>query len=194
MFFWVILASVVVALLRGGHLKGLTDLPFRHEWLVVAAFALRLGLHLAGTAGVSLSDPVVWVVQAASYGLLLAAVVINRRVGGVPTVGLGVLTNALAILFNGGRMPVSPDAAAAVGREAAFERLLAGGSYLHQAMADATRLPFLADILPSPSWMPGNQVYSVGDLFILAGVFVIVQRLALRPPAASTARPGPGVA
>src|SRR5690606_29188218 len=112
-------------------------------------------------AGAALSEPVVWLVQAASYGMLLAAVAINRRVGGVPTIGLGVLANAVTILLNGGRMPVSPAAAAAVGQEAAVEYLLAGGSYLHQPLVETTRLPLLSDILPSPSWLPGQHVYSI---------------------------------
>jgi len=193
-FFWVILASVAVALLRGGRLKALADLPFRHGWLVIAAFALRAGLGWAPAAGIALSDAVVWAVQAVSHLALLAAVVINRQVAGVPTLGLGILGNALAILSNGGRMPVSPEAVAAVSAEMGLEKLFEGGSYLHQPMAEAARLSFLADILPSPAWLPGNHVYSIGDLLIMAGLFVMIQRLALRPPAARPAGTGTGVA
>ena len=194
MFLWVILASIVVALLRGGHLRGLMDLPFRREILVVTAFALRLALYLATRFDVVLGDAGVWLLQAASYGLLVAATAVNRHLPGVPTVGAGVLANGLVILLNGGRMPVSATAAAAVGRQADFEQMAAEGSYLHQVLADDARLPFLADVLPTPSWLPGNYVYSVGDLLIMAGLFVLVQHLLLRRPSRPAAQPGADVA
>ncbi|HEX6989212.1 MAG TPA: DUF5317 domain-containing protein [Bacillota bacterium] len=194
MYLWVILASILVALLRGGRIGRLRTLPFRMGGLVVLAFLLRAALGQAANFDLSLPDAVVWLVQAASYGLLLAAVIINRQVAGVPTLGVGVLANAVAILANGGRMPVSPAAAAAMGQQAAFERLAAGGgSYLHQAMADDTRFSFLSDILPSPSWLSGSHVYSIGDLFILVGLFILVQHVMLRSPAVPADRPGAGV-
>lgn len=177
---WVLLA-IVVGLLRRGRLQGLLDLPFRWSGLVVLAFLLRLSLHLVGLRGLDLADALVWTVQAVSYGLLLLAVVINRRVPGIPTLGAGVVANGLVILANSGRMPVSAEAAEAVGHTAAFARLVQDGSYLHQALAGQSRLTFLADVFATPSWLPVRTVFSVGDVLILVGIFILIQHLMLRP-------------
>ena len=48
--------------------------------------------------------PSLWVV---SYGLLVVAAVLNRRITGVPVVALGMGLNLVAILANRGTMPVT---------------------------------------------------------------------------------------
>ena len=177
---WVLLA-IAIGLMRGGRLDGLWSLPIRWGGLVILAFLLRLSLHLMGAGGLELADAVVWTVQAVSYGLLLLAVLINRRIPGIPTLGAGVLANGLVILVNGGRMPVSAEAAEAIGQSTAFARLMQEGSYLHQALAGEARLTFLADVFATPSWLPVRSVFSVGDVLILAGVFILIQHLMLKP-------------
>ena len=52
-----------------------------------------------------------------SYGLLVAAAFFNRRIPGVAVMTAGLCSNLLAIVSNGGRMPVLPEALAATGRD-----------------------------------------------------------------------------
>jgi hypothetical protein len=49
-------------------------------------------------------------------------------------------------------------------------------------------LGFLGDVLPMPSWMPLANVFSIGDVLIAVGVFVLVHGIChgRAPTAAST--------
>jgi hypothetical protein len=76
-------------------------------------------------------------------------------------IAAGALLNLVVVLVNGG-MPVDPAAAALAGTA------LRGDDPLHHALDAATRLPFLADVIPLP---PLRNVYSAGDVAIAAGGF-----------------------
>ena len=61
-------------------------------------------------------------------------------------------------------MPASARAVAAAGLRRAEDGFVNCG-----VLADP-RLPWLGDVFASPSWLPLRNVYSVGDLLLLAGV------------------------
>jgi len=72
--------------------------------------------------------------------------------------GLGAGMNMLVVSLNGFKMPVK-------GIDCSKYKK-------HQNMTDDTKLKFLADIIRTP-W----SIYSIGDLFIYAGVFGIFYRI-----------------
>jgi hypothetical protein len=82
---------------------------------------------------------------------------------------LGVGLNLLVIGANGGYMPRSSEASAAVGRPV---NTIADGQRVANVgvLSDSTRLPWLGDVLPEPQWLPLSNVLSVGDLLLMAGL------------------------
>ena len=103
-----------------------------------------------------------------SYLLLGAFAWFNRRLTGLPVIALGGLSNFLCITVNGGVMPADPDALAAIGRVPTSDEFINS-----TALADP-KLAFLGDIIPTPASWPVSNVYSVGDLLILTGAFILV--------------------
>ncbi len=81
---------------------------------------------------------------------------------------LGGALNFLCISVNGGVMPADPDALRAIGRSPASDEFINS-----TALADP-KLAFLGDIIPTPDSWPVSNVYSVGDLLILTGAFVLL--------------------
>jgi hypothetical protein len=79
---------------------------------------------------------------------------------------------------NGGRMPVSVEAAQFLGREY-IDALQAGVYGKHQAITRETLLPFLGDIIPLSPPYPRQQVISIGDVIINVGAFFFIQHLML---------------
>jgi hypothetical protein len=65
-------------------------------------------------------------------------------------------------------MPADPDALRAIGRSPASDEFINS-----TALADP-KLAFLGDIIPTPASWPVSNVYSVGDLLILTGAFVLL--------------------
>ena len=166
-----ILAATVLALclvpLTGGRLSRLADVRLNSRWLIVYALGLQV---LAFTIFPGWPRPALVALHASSYVLAAAFVWQNRETSGLWLVALGAGLNAFAIAMNGGQMPASPEALASVGLAQESDE------YVNSGVVDDPRVLFLGDVLASPDWLPLQNVYSVGDLFILAGAVWFVHR------------------
>jgi hypothetical protein len=151
--------------LARGRLSALADVQLQKAWLAGAAIAIQIGIVsiFPGDLG-PLGEPL----HILSYLLLGAFAWFNRRIAGLPIVALGGLSNFVCITVNGGVMPADPDALRAIGRSPASDEFINS-----TALADP-KLAFLGDIIPTPAFWPVSNVYSVGDLLILTGAFVLL--------------------
>jgi len=162
--FLILLASVP---LTGGRLSRLGDLELRWPGLAVAGILIQVlivSVFPSGLAGLHEA------IHLVSYGLLGACVWLNRRVPGVWFVALGGLLNLVAITANGGVMPADPELV----RNAAQH---GGEGFVNSGVVENPRLLFLGDVLATPQGWPMANVYSVGDLLIVVGVFVLLHRV-----------------
>ncbi len=115
-------------------------------------------------------------VHVASYGVLGAFLAFNRHLPGLALVALGFASNAVAIVANGGLMPASEEALRAAGRWATIQE--AGLSYNNSTVIGPhTRLWFLGDVFAVPAGLPLANVFSVGDVLLAVGAFVLVPSL-----------------
>lgn len=154
------------ALAFGGRLSRLGQLELRSLWLFFLAFGIQIVAFpfafLPWTTGEGTAKAL-WLV---SYGCLIVAAVLNRRILGAQVVALGMALNLAAILSNGGRMPATPEAMEAAGLDFAVK---------HNSVAAADpNLPWLVDRFAAPDWVPLTNVYSVGDVIIALGAMVLV--------------------
>ncbi|MEX1177386.1 MAG: DUF5317 family protein [Nitriliruptor sp.] len=165
----IVLAAVLASYLRGGRLRRLAEAPLTAPWLLFLGLGLQLAVDLSAGRGLlgdaSLAGVTILVV---SQLLVVAWLGLNRRLPGIGLVALGLLMNAAAIAANGA-MPVDPQAVRALGLG---ELQVPPGK--HTLMTDATRLPWLADVLPLP---PLRSIVSIGDLFIGAGLLPLTHAL-----------------
>jgi hypothetical protein len=107
----------------------------------------------------------------AAYAALLAVVVANRRLPGMPALGLGLLLNATVIALNGGLMPEAPETLHVVhpGEQVAV------GQHLPRTKDvvlphEQARLWWLGDVIATPRGFPAPAVCSAGDLVVAAGL------------------------
>ena len=164
-------------LLTHGRIAGLADVRFRWAPLALLGFAFQLALFsepVAERVG-SLGPPL----YVASTALVLLAVLRNLRITGLPLVALGAVCNLAAIVANGGYMPTTPGALAALGA-------VEGTAYSNSAVMTDPRLPALTDIFAMPPEMPFANVFSIGDVLIGLGVMVAVAAAMRRPGAAGS--------
>jgi hypothetical protein len=174
----ILLVSIAVALalapVLGGHPSRLLHVELRSGWLVGLALALqivlfsRTGAHVPGRLHAA--------AHLASYALLVAFALRNRRLRGLWLVCSGMALNLLVIALNGGRMPLLASAARTAGLDPT--------GYANVSL-DAHRLWFLGDVLALPQQLPFATVVSPGDVLIALGAvaFVVVAS------AAAPARP-----
>lgn len=161
LFYLAVLLSVPVA---GGRLSALADLRLRRSGLAVAAILMQIVIiSLLPAGGHALHRGV----HIASYLLLGAFAWSNRRVAGVPVIALGGLLNFLAITANGGVMPASRKALAAL------PQVTAKGDFANSQVLAHPKLQFLGDVFASPSSWPVHNVFSVGDIVLFVGVTIL---------------------
>ena len=154
--------GLVFALVLGGKPARLAHVEFRLAPLVLIALAVQVVLfsHL----GEALPNGAVAPAHVGTYGLLLVFAVANFRLRALRLVFGGLLLNAIAIAANGGAMPASRTALAALG--------LNGDSA--NITSRTHRLGFLGDIFVVPTQLPLANVFSVGDILIGLGAVAFV--------------------
>ena len=176
-----VLAGVVVGLALGGSLATLARLELRAPWLFLAAIGLQLVAFPLAFFPWETHETAATALWVASYGLLVVAAALNVRITGVPIVAAGMLLNLAAIVANRGTMPVRLDAMQDAGR---VDAVRANST----ALTDPS-LPWLIDRWAAPDLIPFANVFSVGDVVIAVGAFVLVlAAMGVRLPGVVSAR------
>ena len=154
--------------LLGGRLGQVGAVRFRRTGWLIAALLVQVGvlqvlpsrLPTFGAAAL----------HVASYAAAAVFVWSNRAIPGLWLIGVGGMSNLVAISMNGGVMPASAAARAAAGLSASSE-------FENSAVVAAPRLAFLGDVFAWPAPLPFANVFSVGDVLLLAGAAILVHRV-----------------
>jgi hypothetical protein len=162
---FVALLLVVSVPLAGGRLSRLAGIRLR--WAPAILGALLLQIVMSEVADHAARALLV-AVHLSSYVLIAAALWKNRRLAGLPLLALGAASNVLAISLNDGVMPASARALAAAGMGTDASDFANSDVVAHPV------LPWLGDIMATPSWLPFRNVLSVGDILILVGAGVLL--------------------
>jgi MFS family permease len=170
--------GLALAVVLGGKPSRLVEVRFRLAPLVLGAFGVQLLLFTR--LGPELDPLVADVLHIGSYVLLLVFAASNLRIRALIPVLLGVGLNALAIIANKGKMPISRDAAATVGVDLRDTNV----------SPDAEHLRFLGDVFALPPELPIANTFSVGDLLIGFGMiaFIVLTSLGRRERTLSPSR------
>jgi Family of unknown function (DUF5317) len=158
-----LLATVPMA---GGDVRRLRDLEFRWGGLVLLALVVEVLVLIVFVR----ADR--WLLATGHFAMYVLAgfvVVANRRIGGVPLIGLGGLLNFIAISANGGVMPASSEAMARAGLSYG-----AADEFVNSRPLDDPQLQFLGDVFALPESWPISNVFSIGDVLIVVGIGVLL--------------------
>ena len=170
-----VLIGVLIGFLAGGRTAGLANLQFRWAKVVFAGLLVQIVLFSDPvTARIGALGPPIYVLSTAAVAV---AIVANWSIRGVPIVAAGAFSNLAAIVANGGFMPASPAALAALDR-------LPKDEYSNSAVLPNAALAPLTDIFALPAWLPFANIFSIGDVLIGVGVVMVIV-------AAMRARGGP---
>jgi DHA3 family macrolide efflux protein-like MFS transporter len=172
--------GLVLGLLNGGRLTNVSTVRLKWAALIFLAVVVRYGSEALIVRGF---DPAIALQVPLLVGasvILMAGLWANRRMPGMAIVFVGVLSNAIVLAANEGRMPVWLPSLTAAGF-----RPEDVSPALHTILPATIDLNFLvhlgpfADILPIPLPVIAN-VDSIGDVLIAFGLafflFAIVQR------------------
>ena len=165
-----IVVGLVLGLLAGGSILNLSSVRLRWVGVLMLGVILRFGTEWLLARGYQIVELLRLPLFAAAFALLLAALWVNRAQPGMRLAFVGILANTIAIIANGGRMPIWIPSLERAGFTVADIT-----SPFHTALAANLDANFfrsagpLADILPIPFPLVQN-VASIGDVFLTVGL------------------------
>ncbi|HAF62865.1 MAG TPA: hypothetical protein DCK95_11155 [Anaerolineaceae bacterium] len=175
-------AGIGASLIRSWilHTK-LQEIHIKSIWLVLFAFLPQwLAFNFSPTREI-IPDSWIPLILLGSQLLLLVFVWQNRDLPGIKVMGLGLLLNFVVIALNHGFMPLSPETAqklipAGVTADLAIGERVEYGKDILLQVSD-TNLWFLSDIFVLPKWFTNRAAFSLGDIFISVGAFLLLWSL-----------------
>jgi len=171
----VVLLSFIIALVRKGKFSNILSYGIKFKIFFLLYIIVQLGIVFFGNKLPGQILDYDMFIYLFSYLLLMAFLVRNLGKYEYIIILIGVFLNFAVTFINGGKMPLSLDAAAAAG--------LSGSAFLEKmsmisaAMTSGTKLSILADFIPMPAVYPLSIVLSPGDIIICIGAFIAVQRM-----------------
>jgi Family of unknown function (DUF5317) len=174
-----LLVPTLLAAIAGRALRGNARFEgFKFSWwgVVIVAFGVELTLYNPPIDSMPMAityGPWLWVVTRVALLLAVARNVRARGAWSIPCLvaAVGIGMNTIVIVANNGYMPQSGTAATAVwGPEAASQVVDHGRLQNTRLMDGDSRLTWLADVLPEPTWVPRPNVVSIGDVLLALGI------------------------
>lgn len=155
--------------------------PMRWGWLVfVCVVPQILVFYLPYTAKIIPESMIPPLQILSMFGLSVFAF-LNISLPGFWALGLGLVSNFLAILANGGWMPIRVETLQRMIPSRAAEFWTVGsrlGFTKDRIMApEVIRLEWLTDRFTFPQGLPQNIAFSLGDIFISIGVILLLWSL-----------------
>lgn len=149
-------------------IKGYKILILAAAIKIVAQFLFKKYSNNAFLSILSLN----WII----YISLLYVSILNIKKSYTMLFFIGTLLNFIAIMTNGYKMPVYiPDTL--LDAEVQKIYLLSGKDLIHSLLTDNTKFKYLCDIITLHSPYPFPKTISIGDVFLLSGIFSFWQDL-----------------
>ncbi|MDQ6600391.1 DUF5317 domain-containing protein [Bacillus salipaludis] len=175
-----IILSFIVGFLRKGNVRALAHLKLKWGWMFPLLLAIELTVFFLQNHFKFLGE-VSGSIYIAVYVIGLLFLWMNRKNPGFLLILAGVFLNFLVMVMNGGRMPVSPEAATVL--DPSYVTALKEGLYAkHTMLTSSTHLGILGDIIPITKPYPRTQIISIGDIIMNIGIFFFIQHLMIHHP------------
>jgi len=175
-------AGIVAGLIRSWiHHNKLQEIHIKSIWLVFVAFLPQWLAFSFSPTREMIPDSWIPIILLGSQLFLLVFVWQNRDLPGIKVMGLGLFLNYVVIALNQGFMPLSPETAQKLIPAGVTVDLVVGerveyGKDILLQVSD-TNLWFLSDVFVLPKWFTNRAAFSVGDVFIGIGAFLLLWSL-----------------
>ncbi|GGO01539.1 DUF5317 domain-containing protein [Saccharibacillus kuerlensis] len=172
MIYFLLIGFIWILLLGRNPLSMLVHLRFKASYLLIGSLAVQIYLAFYT---LNTGETIPFLLEGA-FATLVVCLILNREKAGVPLIGMGCFLNLLAILANGGKMPVSSTALKMAGLEHLDDYSLASR---HSSMQD-NPLSWLGDWIPFLTPVGTNYVLSPGDLVVGIGLIMFMLGISKR--------------
>lgn len=177
MFIEPTILSLLIAYLRKGRFKNLENVHIEGWYLFFIAAGIQGILSIINKFNLTkanefISSYIIYIITI-TYILMIITVVMNIEKRAMKIFFIGIILNLIVILANNGKMPVSIDGIKGIN----IETTLPDREFdiKHIGVNQDTKLVYLADIILIPRPYPLPKILSIGDIFLMIGLFVFLQ-------------------
>ncbi|MFA4884482.1 MAG: DUF5317 domain-containing protein [Desulfotomaculaceae bacterium] len=174
-FVIVVMIVGILALIAGGKIQNLKNIRFRYSWLVFIAVAIKIITNSSLRFVLGIPNPLAPKLYICSLVLVAVFVLFNLHLRGLILVGLGLVSNLTAIVFNAGYMPVKSEYLNIVATAEELEKInqgLPAFNYIPTGLH--TKFYYLSDIFLMPHWVFITKLFSIGDVLITIGGAIFI--------------------
>ena len=174
MFLEAVLLGIAIGMLRKGRLTSLGDTQFKGIWLIVIAMLVQISPIFLSRMNV-MTDQLIYLPFTAMC-LMTLALFMNLDKSGIWVIIPGSAMNLLAVGMNGFKMPIDFRGLEYAGLTGVIETIN-DGSLMNYINMDQVRdfSRYLGKFIPLPDMYPFAKVLSVGDIFIMIGIVILIQ-------------------
>lgn len=173
--------SIIVAKLRGGHLKNLENVCIKGWYFFLIAALIQGLLSIGKKTDIALANKIlegysVYIIVF-TFFLMIVAVILNIKKNYMKMLFIGLVLNLIVIAGNDGKMPVFLNGIEGIRDEISVDVQLPQGEFdiKHEAAGKNTKFIYLADIILIPKPYPLPKILSIGDIFLMLGAFQFFQ-------------------
>lgn len=179
MFIEPVILSLIVGKIRKGKFRNLEKVEIKAWYLLLIAAIIQIISSIIKGSGFQLNGFVLedyfFYLHILSYILMLICVLLNLNKNSMKVFLIGVVLNFIVIFANGGKMPVSLNGFKGINDNIGVELPISDFDIKHQAITDDTKLVYLGDIILVSKPYPISRIFSIGDIFIMIGLFMFLQ-------------------
>jgi hypothetical protein len=177
-----VIIGLAATITRARIMKRTLVLPsLSQEWLVFIAVIPQIVVFYIPNLSKGVPETVIPYIQIVSMLGLLVFVAINNKISGFVILGIGLVSNFLAIATNGGWMPISVKTLGRLHPELTVQSWKVGERLSltkdRILLPENTNLIFLSDTLNLPSWIRYKFAFSIGDVLISIGIIWLLWSL-----------------
>lgn len=177
MFIEAIVLGFIVAIFRKGRIRNIGNFHINGWYLFLGAGLIQVSISWLKVKNLILGpeffDKYFVYVHLLTYLLMIVGVILNIKKNFMRFILIGMLLNFIVIFANSGRMPVSFKNVK--GYEHYTEDMLDKSDIKHALVTEDTKFVYLADVIVLPRPYPLARIISIGDIFLMIGVFLFFQ-------------------
>lgn len=172
MYIEAILLGLVIGLVRRGSINNLLSTRFKGKYIVALAVLIFMLPYILIPSGVEMNHSIF---PFLAVCLVAVTALFNYRILGMKLLMFGTISNIVALVFHGFRMPVAMKVLEYVGNQSLIESISKGEVLNYMIVTEPTVVSYLGKIIPLPSWYPLGTVLSIGDIFVCIGIVLVIQ-------------------
>ncbi len=176
MIFEGLILGMIIGKLRGGKIEQLGKFMFRSSFLLVFALILQIGTSILISIDNKIAVNNRTILYIISYIMLFIVLFLNLGRKSVWFIFIGAFANFIALVLNGGSMPIDVALLEKMGFENMFQSFKAGAMPNYIDINNAYSFTsYLGKKFVTPAIYPLKQIFSIGDMFISLGILIFIQ-------------------